>query len=155
MNTRIQIDQMVPQVFNAMYNLETHMQDSKLNKSHIELIKIRASQINSCAFCIDMHTKDALKNGESVQRIMLLDAWKEAGLYSEDEKIILQMTEEVTLIHQQGLSDATYKTALDHFDEEYVALLIMMIVTINSWNRMSIATQIPVPHTATAAVDHA
>ncbi|MEP2772491.1 MAG: carboxymuconolactone decarboxylase family protein [Fulvivirga sp.] len=155
MNTRIQIDQMVPQVFNAMYNLETHMQDSKLNKSHIELIKIRASQINSCAFCIDMHTKDALKNGESVQRIMLLDAWKEAGLYSEEEEIILQMTEEVTLIHQQGLSDATYQKALDHFDEEYVALLIMMIVTINAWNRMSIATQIPVPHTATAAVDHA
>ena len=87
-----------------MYALEGYLASTPLKKSHKELIKIRASQINRCSYCIDMHTKDALKNGETNQRIFLLNAWRETDLFTEEEKAILAITEEVTLIHQQGLN---------------------------------------------------
>ena len=140
METRININETEPQAFKAMYALENYLANSQLNISHKELIKIRASQINGCAFCIDMHTKDALKNGETNQRVFLLNAWKETNLFSEEEKVILEITEEITLIHQQGLSNKTYKKATELFDETYIVQLIMMVVTINAWNRMAVST---------------
>src|SRR5690606_17858357 len=102
--------------------------------THKELIKIRASQINGCAFCIDMHTTDAIKLGESQQRIFLLDAWRETDLFTEEERILLQITEEVTLIHKKGLTSATYKKAMEIFGEHYFSQIIMAIATINAWN---------------------
>lgn len=143
METRIQIDQVEPNAYKVMYPLEGYLQQSKLSKTHKELIKIRASQINGCAFCIDMHTKDAIKLGENQQRIFLLNAWRETDLFTEEERVLLQITEEVTLIHKKGLTSSTYKKALEFFDENYFSQIIMAITTINAWNRMAISTHKP------------
>lgn len=138
---RIDIEQLEPEAYKAMFSLENYLQNSRLSKTHLELIKIRASQINGCAFCINMHTTDALRQGETPQRIFLLNAWRETELFTEEEKTILAMTEEVTLISQHGLSDATYRQAEMFFDNNYIMQIIMAIVTINAWNRIAISTK--------------
>lgn len=141
MENRINISEIEPQAYKAMYALEGYLATTQLSKTHKELIKIRASQINGCAFCIDMHTKDALKYGETTQRIFLLNAWRETDLFTEEEKVILSMTEEITLIHNQGLSTETYKKATEFFDKNAIAQIIMAIATINTWNRIAVSTQ--------------
>src|SRR6478672_12244705 len=98
METRVNILQTQPEAYKAMMGLEKYIASTSLNPIHKELIKMRASQINGCAFCINMHTKDARKMGETEQRIYLLNAWRETTLYTEEERVILAMTEEVTLI---------------------------------------------------------
>ena len=140
MENRIDIQALEPNAYKHMMALEAFLQNAQLSKTHLELIKIRASQINGCAFCINMHTKDALKRGETNQRIFLLNAWKETTLFTEEERIILSMTEQITLIHQNGLSEDTYKAATQHFDKNYIAQIIMAITTINAWNRIAIST---------------
>ncbi|MFD2825294.1 carboxymuconolactone decarboxylase family protein [Leeuwenhoekiella polynyae] len=140
METRVNINKTEPQAYKAMYALENYLATTQLSKSHKELIKIRASQINGCAFCIDMHTKDALKNGETNQRIFLLNAWRETDLFTEEEKVILEITEEITLIHNQGLSSKTYEKATQLFKDNYLVQLMMMVVTINAWNRIAVST---------------
>jgi AhpD family alkylhydroperoxidase len=142
MENRVNINATEPQAYKAMYALEGYLAASQLTKTHKELIKIRASQINGCAFCINMHTKDALKNGETNQRIFLLDAWRETALYTEEERVILAITEEVTLIRDRGLSTETYKQAEKIFDSHYIAQIIMAVVTINAWNRIAISTHV-------------
>jgi AhpD family alkylhydroperoxidase len=142
MEKRVNINETEPQAFKAMYALVGYLGTTQLDKAHMELMKIRASQLNGCAFCIDMHTKDALKNGETNQRIFLLNAWRETTLFTEEEKVLLAMTEEITLIHQHGLSDETYQKATAFFDENKIAQIIMAIVTINAWNRIAISTQL-------------
>jgi len=92
-----------------------------------------------------MHTKDALKNGETMQRIFLLDAWRETDLFTEEERILLQVTEEVTLISQQGLTTTTYEAALTVFGENYLSQIILAVATINVWNRIAISTHLPIP----------
>ncbi|MEO2100186.1 MAG: carboxymuconolactone decarboxylase family protein [Flavobacteriaceae bacterium] len=145
MEKRINIQNTEPQAFKAMLGLEGYLSKVSISKTVKELIKIRSSQLNNCAFCINMHTKDALANGETQQRIFLLSAWREAqNLYTEQEQVALEMTEEITLIHQQGLSTETYQKALKHFTENEVAQLIMAVVTINSWNRIALSTHLPV-----------
>lgn len=139
MTTRIQLPKVAPEAFKALMALETYITTTPLQKTHKELIKIRASQINGCAFCINMHTTDARKQGETEGRIFLLNAWRDSDLYSEEEKAILAFTEEVTLIGNH-VSDATYQKMTEHFDGEYIAAVLMMVITINSWNRMAIAT---------------
>ena len=146
MEKRIQIDDVEPEAYKAMYALEKYLQQSKLSKIHKELIKIRASQLNGCAFCIDMHTHDALKNGETSQRIFLLNAWRETSLFTEEERVLLKITEEITLISNKGLSDQTYKKAIAIFDANYVAQIIIAITTINAWNRIAISTHKPIIH---------
>ena len=141
---RVAIDELEPKAYKAMYGLESYLAQSDLSKIHKELIKIRASQINGCAFCINMHTKDALAHGETKERIFLLSAWRETDLFSEEEQAILQMTEEITLINQSGLSDATYEKAKQLFDENYISQLIIAITVINAWNRIAISTHIPI-----------
>ena len=142
MEKRVNINETEPQAFKAMYALEGYLATAQLPKTHKELIKIRASQINGCAFCIDMHTKDALKNGETQQRIFLLNAWRETDLFTDEEKVILSMTEEITLLHQHGLSAETYKKAEQYFDKNGIAQIIMAIATINTWNRIAVSTQL-------------
>lgn len=141
MNKRINIEEVEPTAYKAMFGLEQYIATTKIEKTHKELIKIRASQINGCAFCIDMHTKDARKNGETEQRIYLLNAWRETDFFTEAERVVLALTEEVTLIANGGLSDETYQKAKAIFDEQYIAQLIMVVVAINGWNRISISTQ--------------
>lgn len=140
MENRINILETEPEAAKAMYGLEGFLAKSALSKTHKELIKIRASQINGCAFCIDMHTKDALKQGESAQRIFLLNAWREVfDLYTKEERTLLALTEAVTLIHQGGIPADLYAEARAAFDEHYLSQIIMAIVTINSWNRIAIS----------------
>ncbi len=145
MSTRIKILNSNSESYKAMMNLEMTLQNTLLSNIQKELIKTRASQINQCAFCLDMHTKDALKYGEIPQRIFLLNAWRETDLFTEEEKVILAMTEEITLISQKGLTDETYEKAIRFFDEEQVKSIIMAVITINMWNRIAISTHLQVP----------
>ena len=129
-----------PEAYKAMYALEKYLSTSAIDPLHKELIKIRASQINGCAFCLNMHTHDARKLGETEQRIYVMSAWREArNLFSEEEQLLLEITEEITLIHQHGLSDALYEKAIKLFGEEKTAQIIMSIITINGWNRIAVA----------------
>ncbi|WP_129021731.1 MULTISPECIES: carboxymuconolactone decarboxylase family protein [Edaphocola] len=145
MNKRVNVAALQPAAYKAMFALEQALASGSISPIHKELIKIRASQINGCAFCLDMHTKDALKYGETPQRIFLLNAWKETDLFSEEEKVILAITEEITLISHHGLTEETYAKASSMFDEQYISQLIMAVVTINAWNRIAISTLAQVP----------
>ncbi|WP_190811599.1 carboxymuconolactone decarboxylase family protein [Flagellimonas sp. S3867] len=144
MDKRIQIDVTEPVSYKAIYAFGNCVMQSELSNVHQELINIRASQINGCAFCIDMHTKVALDKGETQQRIFLLDAWWETDIFTEEEKIVLQITEEITMIQEKGLKTETYQKAIERFDEKYLALIIMAVVNINAWNRIAISTHKPI-----------
>lgn len=139
MKSRILIPEVAPQAYQALMNLEKYISTTSLTSTHKELIKIRASQINGCAFCINMHTADARKQGETEQRIYLTSAWREADVYTEEEKAILALTEAVTLIGNH-VSDEVYQNAANLFEEKYLAEIILAIITINSWNRLAITT---------------
>lgn len=140
MKKRINIIGTHPKALNAMMAMESYVRTSSLSPVHRELIKIRASQINGCAYCINMHTRDARKAGETEQRIYLLDAWRETELFTEEERAILALTEEITNI-KKHVSDETFNKAAALFDDQYLADIVMAIVTINSWNRLSITSQ--------------
>ncbi|QRR00989.1 carboxymuconolactone decarboxylase family protein [Dyadobacter sandarakinus] len=140
METRFNMQALQPQAFKAMLGLEGYLQTGVLSKTHKELIKLRASQVNGCAYCLDMHYKDAVKAGEKPERIVLLNAWKEVNVFTEEEKLILALTEAVTLIHNKGIDSALYQQAESTFGEVYLAQIIMAIVTINAWNRIAIST---------------
>lgn len=143
MQQRFNIKAVAPNALQAMIGLETYLSQTTLPKTTKELIKIRASQINGCAFCINMHTQDAIKNGETNQRIFLLTSWRETeGIYTEEEKTVLAITEQITLIHQNGLSDETYQKALQFFSEAQLADIMMAIITINLWNRIVLSTHL-------------
>lgn len=143
METRIDIKKVEPAAYEAMYGLEKYISTTNINPILLELIKMRASQINGCAFCLNMHSKDARKIGETEQRLYLLNAWKETTLFTEEEKAVLALTEEVTLISNH-VSDETYRNASRFFNEQDLARLIMAIITINAWNRIAIATKLMV-----------
>jgi AhpD family alkylhydroperoxidase len=140
MSTRVNIKELDPAAYQAMSAMEAYGKKTGIDPLQKELIKIRASQINGCAFCLNMHTKDARKLGETEQRIYLLNAWRESPQFSEEDKVILAMTDEITLINQKGLRDETYDAAIRIFGEEKTVNLIMLIITINGWNRYAIAT---------------
>lgn len=147
MNKRINFNDVQPNAYDAMDALDKFVEETSIDKLHREFIKIRASQINGCAYCVDSHSHDALKLGESLQKVLLISAWREAkNIFSEEERILFQMTEEITLIHQHGLSDETYQRAIDVFGDEKTAQIIMAITTINAWNRIGVATELRPPH---------
>jgi len=139
MQTRIQFAKIAPDAYKALMALENYMDQTNIDPIHKELIKIRASQINGCAFCINMHTAEARKIGMAEKQIYLLNAWREADFYTDAEKAILAFTEAVTLITNH-VPDEVYANLAQHFDDNYIATLLTMIITINSWNRMAIAT---------------
>lgn len=140
MEKRIRVNELEPESYKAMYGLEKYLNSTNLSKILRELIKIRASQINGCAFCIDMHTKDALENGETPRRIFAISAWWESPLFNEKEKAVLQMTEEITKIADKGLTSETYKLAKANFSDNEIAQIIMAISIINVWNRIAVST---------------
>ncbi|UKB84971.1 carboxymuconolactone decarboxylase family protein [Chryseobacterium sp. MEBOG06] len=145
MSARLNIATVDSAAYKAMLGLEGYLQTTSLSHIQKELIKIRASQINGCAFCLDMHTKDAIKYGETPQRIFILSAWREAKeLFTEEEQALLAMTEEITLISQNGLTEETYQKAIAIFDEAQIAQIIMAIITINAWNRIAVSTHLPI-----------
>jgi AhpD family alkylhydroperoxidase len=141
MKTRIDIEKIEPAGYRAVLGLEKFIESTSLTRTHKDLIKIRASQINGCAFCIDMHTKEARKAGETEQRIYALNAWRETPFFSKEEQAILALTEEVTLISGH-VKDETYEQAAKLLEESYLAQVIMAIITINVWNRIGISTKL-------------
>src|ERR1700709_1675870 len=141
MKTRVKIDKAEPAGYKAILGLEKFIESTPLTRKHKDLIKIRASQINGCAFCIDMHTKEARKAGETEQRIYALNAWRDTTFFSEEERAILALTEEVTLISNH-VTDETYGQAAKVLEETYLAQVILAIITINVWNRIGIATNL-------------
>ena len=142
MENRINIQQLEPEAYKAMLGLENYLATTSLTDIEKELIKIRTSQINGCAYCIEMHTKDALGYGETHQRIFALRAWWESPLFDEKENVLLKMTEEITHIQQKGLTEDTYTAAQKHFTGNEIAQIIMQIGTINLWNRIGISTHL-------------
>jgi AhpD family alkylhydroperoxidase len=138
---RTDIKDVEPNAYKAMLGMEQYIRNSQIAPQLRELIKIRASQINGCAYCIDMHTQEALKIGENQRRIFALSAWKESPLFTEEERAVLQLTEEVTLISKDGVSDETYDKVLKFFGENVLAQIIMQVVIINSWNRIAVSSQ--------------
>lgn len=139
MKPRIVIPTVAPAAYEALMNLEKYNATTSVTPIQKELIKIRASQINGCAFCINMHTADARKYGETEKRIYLISAWREADVFTEEEKAILALTEQITMITNH-VSDEVYQNAARLFDDKYLAEIILLIITINSWNRLAIAT---------------
>lgn len=142
MEKRIVIENLEPNAYKAMYQLEKYLSSTDVDKGSLELIKIRASQVNGCAYCIEIHTKDALKNGETARRIFAMSAWWESPLFTIKEKVVLKMTDEVTQITNKGLSTQTYITAKEYFNDNEIAQIIMQIGTINMWNRIAISTHL-------------
>lgn len=140
MKNRIKINIADPEAYKAMMALEKYLSGTRLNPIHKELIKVRASQVNGCAYCVDMHIKEALEAGESPRRLGVLTVWRDTPFFTEEEQAILALTEEVTLIANH-VSDETYERAAKLFDEQYLAQIIMAINTINAWNRIGISTE--------------
>ncbi len=140
MKERLKLEQVEPEAYKAMLGLEKYLHRSGLSRTLLDLIKIRASQINRCAFCIDMHTKDARKNGET-QRIYALNAWNETPFFTNEERAALAMTEAVTLVAGNSISDDLYEEVSRYFTANQIAQILIAIVTINAWNRIAIATR--------------
>jgi AhpD family alkylhydroperoxidase len=140
MEKRIDVARLEPKAYKAMLGLETYLSGTTLDAPTKELIKIRASQINGCAYCIHMHTEEARKLGETEQRIYALCAWKESPLFTDRERAVLALTDEMTLIANDGLSHGTYEAARQALGDNALAEAMMQIVTINAWNRWAIAT---------------
>ncbi len=151
MKPRLNPYQAAPGAMKALMALETEVQHSGLDPTLVELVKIRASQINGCAFCLHMHTRDARAKGESEQRIYLLDAWRESPLYSDRERAALAWTEAVTLVSQTHVPDAVYDQARAQFSDEELVKLTLLIAAINAWNRFAIAFRSVHPVTVKAA----
>lgn len=130
---------LAPKAMEHYFGLEKELK-GVIDPIIVELIKIRASQINKCAFCLNMHTIDALKLGETNQRIFLLNAWHETDLFSEKEKLVLELTERVTKLPKQDNFTDLRARILKHFDEKEFTYLILLINQINAWNRLSVVT---------------
>lgn len=141
-----------PDAYKAMVALEKYIQGSGLEPSLIELVKMRASQINGCAFCLDMHSKDARARGESEQRLYLLNAWRESPLYTDRERAALGWTEALTLVAQTHAPDQDYAAVKSHFSDAEQVNLTLLIGAINTWNRIAIGFRLlhPIPAVAHA-----
>jgi AhpD family alkylhydroperoxidase len=139
MEARLDYKRISPDGYKAMAQIGAFVRQSGLNPQLVELIKIRASQMNGCAFCIDMHTKDARANGETEQRIYALDAWRETPFFTDKERAALGWTEAITNIQQGHAPEAVYQELSRHFSEAERVHLTYAITTINAWNRIAIA----------------
>lgn len=139
MQMRIDYTKVAPGAVEAMGGLESYVRGSGLEDSLLELVRLRASQINGCAYCIDMHTKDARAAGESEQRLYALDAWRETPFYTGRERAALEWTEAVTKVFEGHVPDEVYRRVREHFDEEELVALTMAVIAINGWNRLAIS----------------
>jgi AhpD family alkylhydroperoxidase len=143
MKQRIDWKSVAPEGLAAQRGLETYVRRSGLESALLELVKTRASQINGCAHCLDMHTKDARAHGETEQRLYALAAWQEAPFYSDRERAALAWTEAVTRIGEDRVTDEVYAEARRHFGEKELVDLTLAIVAINGWNRLAVAFRTP------------
>lgn len=140
MEPRMVLNEVNPTAYAAMLGLEKFMAGSSLDKKLKELVKIRASQINGCAYCLHMHATDARKHGETEIRIYTLGAWRETTYFTPQERAALALTEAVTLVASSHVPDDVYEEAARHFSQQEISELLMAIVTINAWNRIAITT---------------
>lgn len=145
MQPRLNPFEAAPEMMKAMRALENAVRGSGLEISLIELVKLRASQINGCAYCVDMHTKDARKNGETEQRLYLLSAWDDSSLYSSRERAALAWTEALTRLAETRAPDDVYDAARAEFSDEDLVKLTLLIVTINGWNRLMVGFRMAHP----------
>ncbi len=139
MEARLHYAKAAPGAYRAMSALERYVRECGLELPLIELVKIRVSQINGCAYCLDMHTKDARAEGETEQRIYTLPAWRETPFFTEREQAALAWAEAVTLVSETHVPDDVYEQARVHFSDEELVNLTMVVVAINGWNRLSIS----------------
>ncbi len=139
MEKRLDYSSAAPGSLQAMYKLEKFVKDSGLEDSLLDLVRTRVSQINGCAFCIDMHTKDARARGESEQRLYALNAWREAPFFTERERAALAWAESVTLVSETHVPDTVYNETRKQFDEGELVKLTMAVISINGWNRLAIS----------------
>lgn len=139
MEERIHYAKVSPGAYHALLSLEKYLQESGLEEPLLHLIKLRASQINGCAYCLDMHWKDLRASGESEQRMYSLDAWEESPYYTDRERAALAWTEAVTRVSETHVPDAIYNEVKNQFSEKELADLTVAIATINAWNRLAIA----------------
>ena len=139
---RLDVTKVSPDLFKAMAGLEKYVEASGLEQKLLDLVKIRASRINGCAYCIVMHTNDARKHGESDEWMHLLDAWREAPVYSARERAALALTEAVTKISEHHVPDEVYDEARRHFSEKELVDLTAAVIAINAWNRAAIAFRV-------------
>ena len=139
MEPRIDVTKVDPKAYQAMFGLETYVRQSGLEQPLLELVKMRSSQINGCAYCLDMHSKDARAAGETEQRLYGLNAWEESPFYSERERAALAWTEAVTLVAEGHVPDEAFEKVKKQFSEKELVALTMAIVSINAWNRLAIA----------------
>ena len=142
MTVRFDLGSVEPKAMQAMMGLENYVRSSGLDRTLIELIKVRASQLNRCAFCIDMHTKDARHAGETEQRLYAPSAWEETPFFTPQERAVLSLTEAVTRIGENGVTKALYAEVRQYFTPQQIARLVMAIVVINAWNRLSISARV-------------
>jgi AhpD family alkylhydroperoxidase len=141
MEGRIAMAKVAPGAYRAMLGLEEYLHQSGLEQSLMDLVKLRASQVNGCAYCIDMHWKDLRALGESEQRLYGLDAWEESPYYSDRERAALAWTEAVTNIRDGHVRDEVYEDVRKHFSEKELADLTLAVAAINAWNRLAISAR--------------
>ena len=142
--TRVDYQKVLPEAMRAMRGLEQALHQSSLEAALLELVRLRASQLNGCAYCIDMHTKDALARGEREQRLYLVSAWREAPLYSARERAALAWCEALTLLPETGAPDQVYQELERVFSPTEIVALTLAIVAINGWNRFAVGLRAPV-----------
>jgi AhpD family alkylhydroperoxidase len=156
MQPRLDFQKVAPQGYRAMAGLEAYIRNSGLEPGLLDLVKLRASQINGCAYCIDMHSKDARAGGETEQRLYGLTAWSETPFYTERERAALKWTEAMTLISETHAPDDVYEEVRRHFSEVEIVSLTMAIVTINGWNRLALGFRtVPGTYEPKARLEHA
>ena len=143
MEQRIDYAKVAPAGIGAMLNLERYIRECGLEHSLLHLVKLRASQINGCAYCVDMHSKDARAEGEDEQRLYALPVWRETPFFSERERAALAWTEALTLIHQHDVPDELYRDVREHFSEKELVDLTLAVVAINGWNRLAVPFRTP------------
>ena len=141
MTTRINIAQVEPKALTAMLSVEGYVTEARLSASLKKLIKLRASIINQCAYCIEMHVTEAENLGIDAKKLFALAAWKESPLFDAEERAVLALTDEMTLIAKGGVSDEVYQVAREHLGEELLAQAMMQVIMINAWNRFAVATK--------------
>jgi AhpD family alkylhydroperoxidase len=146
---RLDFEQHVPDAYKALAHLD-HAVKKELDRVGFdarlrELVRVRASQLNGCAYCIDMHTKDARAAGETEQRLHALTAWRDTPFFTERERAALAFTEAVTLMNVDHVPDAAYEAVAEHYEEDEVAALVSLIVAINAWNAIGVSTHASVP----------
>ena len=141
MNARIDLMHVNSGILKAMFGLERQVRQSGLDHRLLDLVRMRASQINRCAYCLDMHSKDARAAGETEQRLYGLEAWRETPYYSARERAALEWTEAVTLVAETGVPDDVYQRVREQFSEDEIAHLTLAVVAINGWNRLNVAAR--------------